>query len=494
MGLTNAQLLMLDNLIYTDYCDNGDTVNDIIRQISSDLDAGKEISSCMMTSDEWRTLISDIEKNKTLLNYQVQNYENDATTGMRAACFVDNIKDPHDVNVVFRGTCGDYEWHDNGEGGYLSDTKQQKMAAEYVNALPESYGNNMTVTGHSKGGNKAQYVTIVTDRISKCVSFDGQGFSEEFLEKYKKEISSKSGRITSISASDDFVNCLLYSIAGTKLYSETETQSDFQCYHKPNILLENGNLRSETEESQLSIFINEYTTYMISNLDEPERSATVDGLIALLESGESKESIIQTIYAGANALSHLDDFAFNYIGEHYGVGTELLLTYVAATLCPLLFMDDFINSTKETIGEITNAMLAFAEELKKRFEKFGEKAIKFGQQFLKAISEYAKKITNYFRNNFNAGYKYANSNPSIAIDTYKLRTYAQRLQAVNRRINILDSRLDRLYGSVGLKDLWNLIQADILTGYSWRISRCISYLNDTANDFDNAENSISGNL
>lgn len=65
----------------------------------------------------------------------------------------------------------------------MSDTIQQERAAEYINNLPLKYGNDLTVSGHSKGGNKAQYVTIVTDRVERCLSQDGQGFSPEFLKK-----------------------------------------------------------------------------------------------------------------------------------------------------------------------------------------------------------------------------------------------------------------------------------------------------------------------
>jgi len=316
VALSNSQLLMLDNLIYTDYCDNGDTVRQIINEMKRDLDNGKSIEGCMMTNDEWREIIAAVEGEPSLLDYTVQNYENNTDTGMRAACFVDDVNQPTDVNVVFRGTSGDYEWHDNGEGGYLADTDQQKAAADYVNNLPEEYGNGITVTGHSKGGNKAQYVTIVTDRIARCVSYDGQGFSEEFLEKYGDRIAERADRIESISAADDYVNCLLYSIAGIKTYILTEEQGDFLHYHKPNILLdENGDLRPAGDQSPLSQFINEYTTYIISNVPEPQRSVTIDGLIALLEEGEDKETIWQTIYAGGTAISYLDNFAFDYFAR-----------------------------------------------------------------------------------------------------------------------------------------------------------------------------------
>jgi hypothetical protein len=503
MGLSNAQLLMLDTLIYADYVSDGLTVEKIAEKIERD---NYNIETCEMSSSEWKTLVESIKNEPDLLNYKVTNYVNDESTGMRAACFVDDISNPTDVNVVFRGTSGNYEWHDNGEGGYLSDTDQQQKAADYVNTLPENYGNDMTVTGHSKGGNKAQYVTIATDRIGKCISYDGQGFSEEFLEKYKNEIAEKSNRIVSIAASNDFVNCLLYSIAGTTIYIETEAQDKFKYNHKPNILLdEDGNLRQQTEQSVLSKLINEYTTYIISNVEEPERSFTIDGMIALLESGEDRESLFQRIYAGENALSHLDDFAFNYmqerveeavgyIAEAYGIPGKLAASCIAIVCYPYLFLDDFSKRKDALVEDIIMEMIKVAEPISKMVENVGGKAIELAKIFVNAVTTFAQKAGNWFNRKFNNGYKFASTHSYIRVNTNALWSYAERLYKVNLRIVKLDRRLDSLYSQVGWFDLWDLLQADALTGYSWRLNRCISYLKETAYEFEEAERSIASQV
>lgn len=80
----------------------------------------------------------------------------------------------------------------------------------------------------------------------------------------------------------------------------------------------------------------------------------------------------------------------------------------------------------------------------------------------------------------------------IIVDTYKLNQYAQRLSSVNARINRLDRRLDTLYSRVGLLGLWNLMQADSLTCYSYRLVRCQSYLQQTASDFESIERMLLG--
>lgn len=113
-------------------------------------------------------------------------------------------------------------------------------------------------------------------------------------------------------------------------------------------------------------------------------------------------------------------------------------------------------------------------------------------------TSFCKRVANgmkaFLDKHFNQGYKYASQNSYIKLDTAALRRYADRLVKVNNRIAKLDRRMDDLYKEVGLRDLWNLMQADALTGYSWRLSRCINYLNDTANEFEAVERSISSQV
>ena len=135
-----------------------------------------------------------------------------------------------------------------------------------------------------------------------------------------------------------------------------------------------------------------------------------------------------------------------------------------------------VNEVVETVTEFCDWLKDKAHELKEFVAK--------GLGYLK----------NWFKNNFNNGYKYANSHPQIKVDTYKLRDYASRIYDVNRRISNLDGRMDSLYWRVGLLDLWNLMQADLMTGYSWRLLRAASYLNDTASDFDAIETELANGL
>ena len=119
--------------------------------------------------------------------------------------------------VGFQGTNAD-EWVDNGEGMAQCNTLQQQDAADYFDRMVERYGitevDNVIVTGHSKGGNKAQYVTMAAehaDLVDTCVALDGQGFSPEAIaqwEKYPDLYEARRDKIILVAGSNDFVHVL----------------------------------------------------------------------------------------------------------------------------------------------------------------------------------------------------------------------------------------------------------------------------------------------
>jgi len=93
-----------------------------------------------------------------------------------------------------------------------------------------------------------------------------------------------------------------------------------------------------------------------------------------------------------------------------------------------------------------------------------------------------------------SGYQYATANPQIIINTRELNNYAIRLGSVAARISQLEGRVDSLYRHVGLLDLWNLIQADFLTEFSWHLRSCANYLSDIAKDFSTVDNDLASKI
>ena len=145
---------------------------------------------------EWAAILRAIRENERLMalscfGKDIQVY---------ASCYLDEEGEAY---VTFRGTATGEEWIDNVMGSFAEETKSQKEALAYVEALPFD---KMTVAGHSKGGNKAQYVALLSEKVSRCISMDGQGFSREFLEKYSPEIAANSRKIRNYSLSTDYVH------------------------------------------------------------------------------------------------------------------------------------------------------------------------------------------------------------------------------------------------------------------------------------------------
>lgn len=102
----------------------------------------------------------------------------------------------------------------------------------------------------------------------------------------------------------------------------------------------------------------------------------------------------------------------------------------------------------------------------------------------------AHNMAEWVKTAFDSGYRTASENPEIEVDTAKLRNYADKLRAVNRRLATLDRRMDSLYWEVGLRDLYSLLRADVLTGSSRCITRCEKYLTQTAEDFERLERDV----
>lgn len=125
------------------------------------------------------------------------------------------------VYVAYRGT-GDGRWPDNGEGFTQKSTDMQEDAQAYFDYVVEKFGldksdKNLYVTGHSKGGNEAQYVMMTSkynDEIDACYSIDGQGFSAEAIKYFQEhnfdgKYDELLKRMYSINGENDYVHPLI---------------------------------------------------------------------------------------------------------------------------------------------------------------------------------------------------------------------------------------------------------------------------------------------
>ena len=311
--LSAEEVLLLNNLMYLsgdpmvnirDY--ENKTVAEIIRDLKEiPIDPGREYST-FTNGEEWSQIINAVENNDTLMNMQIAAVHiDDAPGGGGGISAVWTSPETGEAVVAFRGTAA-YEWKDNFIGGGSTDapdgvsTPQQENALEWYQSAYEELGLDgytVTITGHSKGGNKAKYVTLMDESADRCLSFDGQGFSDEFIEKYREQIAGRQDLIENHNVDYDYVNLLLNDI-GKKYYYKGDSYGDgkFLEAHAPNTLLtfdENGNYYlnpSEGGQSREMHELDEFLNSCLRSLSTDEKKKALQLFGSLAEGGFSDEA------------------------------------------------------------------------------------------------------------------------------------------------------------------------------------------------------------
>ncbi|MCH4168333.1 MAG: DUF2974 domain-containing protein [Streptococcaceae bacterium] len=456
--LSEDQLAQLNVLIYqmSGTYPDGMTVNQIAQEMLKN-----QVRIEKYSVAESKAFFQALCNDKQLSRYYIQRFDQNA--GVRNACFTDDLFLPTDVNVIFRGTGNADEWRDNGEGGYLSDSECQRAAATYITQLPKNFGNSMTVSGHSKGGNKAQYATIITDRIERCISFDGQGFSKQFLEKYALEIKAKKNRISSISAANDYVNILFYPIAARQVYIDTEQFADFTDYHYPEIILEANHLRPTTVQNGRLKVIGEYTQWL---QETPQLSKQAKKQIYLsLTQVIAKRGKNLSMTAWLDAVLSISDLSIGYFDN---------------------FMRDKLSRTNPNY----KLLLAISVQLLDyRPQKYQILRQIYNQLQLKEINASGtvkkKSVDNQTMNNY--------IDQLIRIDTAELRSVALSLQSLSDRIAQLYYREQTLLRKMVAEKEFNQISNSKLDYQaSSALSSIAGYLMETATNFEKIEHIIQG--
>lgn len=526
---------------------SGDRFEDIINSA----DSTDKSNWSQSDLEQLQVLKNAIKNNSDLANSRLVE-DKSGGIGLNASIFE---REDGEISVVFCGT-GSGEWIDNGEGlsGVLEEniyktydsqgnciatktelgyaTEQQMEALNWFNQKASEYGwdenTNIIVTGHSKGGNKAQFITANSDLVDVCYSYDGQGFSPEalafFKEKYGYDYEKRRQKIFSFSADNDYVNVL-----GERMIPEDHIyffeapigQRDIMGYHHMHAMLdENGNFNGQTEQGDISIYIQGMSEEIMA-LDPDVRKYITLGLMNIAQEGLGGSKTVNGDFVSdvdtkIGLVLSVPSLIINFLGSPDGwrtyddIGTTLL--NLADT-----YLDN-LGAEKGKFAQITATIITtaliraaapfvvakgleiifvatFATTVVKLGEKLRDLSVEIYSKVSGFISSTVSTLSNWANRNLNYGYQYASANTIIRLNTYSLRDYAERLKKVNNKLVSLDNRLDRLCTRASsADDLFLLIRANCMLGYSWKIWRCVNYLNNTASDFENAERTISSRL
>lgn len=234
--------MILDTYMYLDYKEvrEGLTINEILKEIKEHPDY-REGGIHHGEYTVLKEAAENPEIGEMILQCQSNHMGYDSGT---AAC---TFKKPGENSyyVIYRGT-GDGEWPDNGIGMTKPTTMQQERALSYfeevVEALEIGKQDHLVVSGHSKGGNKAQFVTMETRYgalVDVCYSVDGQGFSEGAISRWQErygeeEYEKRREKLYGIHGENDYVSVLGNSIIPQNHIRYVKTpveKSNFAGYH-----------------------------------------------------------------------------------------------------------------------------------------------------------------------------------------------------------------------------------------------------------------------
>ncbi|CEG28525.1 DUF2974 domain-containing protein [Bacillus sp. B-jedd] len=154
------------------------------------------------------------------------------------------------------------------------------------------------------------------------------------------------------------------------------------------------------------------------------------------------------------------------------------------------FVGVIVRTGDLLINDLPEMVVEMAQYLNYQIEAIGKLKRETKDFLIEFTATLINTVTFVFKVSTNPGFNYAVRHPRIKVDTYKLRHYGQRLKNINKQLANLDQRLDSLYTKGGLLDLLTIMSADLMTGESWKLKWVVSYLEETADNFEAAESKL----
>ena len=591
---------VLDMIQYMDCQDpsyNGMTVAEYVDAVEKALENDPDYISDPAKLEAFYTVREAINNGSEVGDYTILSQSSTVGIPLEYGTYAAYGSPDGDVYVAYRGT-GDGKWVDNGEGMTLDGTVMQRASVEFYdsvieNSLPPNYNGNMILTGHSKGGNEAQYVALFSEygyQVDRVYNIDGQGMSQaaidQAIELYGEDYYyGQLDKMYSICGYNDYVHGLgnviisddhtvflysdsaglpmldengnqIYDSEGNPMYIYSPASNFFMEYHALQFIMnddctglaweeEDGNIVSVPQgefgkvitELDLSLMgldlenLNDCSISMMSVLELMMNDASdfhlwgtgnrhfanPEEAVGFMVHGVPK--ILATIFfteegrewAWDTVEPYVDMGVDAYIDGYFGVcgilGVEKgTVVYAFCTIIALLLAFELILVIGVRLLVLYLKALLW-DILFTLAQRLAELAVE-AYEFLKELISTLISSINAFLESIDLGCQYAQSNPYIKVDTDSMYSCATRLRNLNSLITSIDSDMDSLYwelvassaeeaasGNVGtavadLSGFWNLIVADVMTTYSLRLWACASYLENTAERFENVENEL----
>lgn len=219
---------------------------------------------------------------KVKINYHENIFDSEKEIQFSATTF---IMPNGDACVSFRGTDSTITgWRENFNMLYNDTVPAQISAVKYLNNVARKIRGNITVVGHSKGGNLAIYASVMCApkakaKIVEVQSFDSPGFTEEFVES--KNYLETQSKILKFVPEDSMIGMLLNDTASYRI-----VKSDGEGIHQHDpflwIVEDNDFVTGEKIHAKAKL-VNGTFKEWISNFTPEQRELFVDAMFDIVE-------------------------------------------------------------------------------------------------------------------------------------------------------------------------------------------------------------------
>lgn len=453
--------------------------------------------------------------------------------------------------MACRGT-GNGRWIDNARmlnGTSVIELAQMRYMEHCITEYNISLDDNFIISAHSKEGGGISYANAFSeynDYIDLCVSLDGLGLSEDEWERFNQlspeERLAIQSRTILIAGENDFVNTLGYQLAteNNTYYIHQIRNSTAMDYHMLDALVtnrvldEHGNPVGSISYSGITNqFYRDENGNYISGPRGPVGDLSADIYAWMLTLDPERRDAL------SRAVMSFLDINREAIGDNGLRASDYI--YLVAELGPMIIdvictedglaaisqiwedtiiktlADDYLKDVEEHGEFLADLFLAGKAILVVvagiALTCFFEVVVALGLVFklldwLGFLDEFAalvdalvagiQRFIDWVRDVSPGGY-YASQVPHIVIDPERYYALARDLRSVKSRISECHRRIKNLYWSIlditdedkiDVTGLFPLIGADFLSQFTICLDGSISYLEDTATAFENADSAI----
>lgn len=454
------------------------TINEVLIQISDnniDVDSDRFNNIQNFLKDNPNTNLKDIK----LTGYQNHNpNEANNTNGGSESGFVGYAIKDGDGNgaVMFRGSesLGNWDhlrtdWKGNLEAGVSIETQQHREALEFYEKNVAMLEGNITIYGHSKGGNLGShvYVSDLRDNVNAYIVNGAPLWWFNLDDDQKAAL--KGDRFTFITYEGDFVSHLGYGPYVDKIVT---LNKEHGTYGDP--------------------FYPHYETSV--NFNE-------DGSLAAARDPDKwmiKDIARDLYYSFGSMAANLVDGAVDKVKDAATVIVGGVKNVAVAAMQNVQEVAMAITSAAiNVIYNTWKGMVAAANYVKEQTLQFVSRIVNAGRQFASKVGNFLDTVAKRTKSLFSKAIDFLSGGgfpvePYIKVDIPRLFYYANRLRSVQRRIAQLNDMIDDLYWEAGVMGLDNVLAADIASSFDIRVPESINYLNRTAELLQQNERYLAG--